>query len=75
MKAGLMECDCNKIEQSVIENLAPIVLFTYNRVQHTMKTVEALKKIFMHKKVIFIFFRMRLKIKNKLRKLKKLELI
>ena len=27
-----------------ITNLAPIVLFVYNRLNHTIKTVEALKK-------------------------------
>lgn len=27
-----------------IENLAPIVLFTYNRLEHTQKTIEALKQ-------------------------------
>lgn len=27
-----------------IENLAPIVLFTYNRLEHTQKTIEALQK-------------------------------
>ena len=27
-----------------MENLAPIVLFVYNRISHTRKTVDALKK-------------------------------
>jgi len=31
-------------ENSLNLNLAPIVLFTYNRPWHTMQTVEALKK-------------------------------
>ena len=30
--------------QKYLENLAPIVLFTYNRLDHTKKTVEALKR-------------------------------
>jgi len=33
-----------KEHQSFIENLAPIVLFTYNRLDHTRPTIEALQK-------------------------------
>lgn len=32
------------IQHSSLENLAPIVLFVYNRPDHTKQTVEALQK-------------------------------
>ena len=36
--------DRDEVEhQKFLDNLAPIVLFTYNRLEHTRQTIEALK--------------------------------
>lgn len=39
-----------------VENLAPIVLFTYNRLDHTRKTIEALQRnVYANNSCLFIF--------------------
>lgn len=45
-------------------NLAPICLFVYNRYEHTVRTVEALKKTHLHQSLNFIYLVMRPKIQN-----------
>ena len=37
-------------------NLAPIVLITYNRYEHTVKCINSLKKISFQKNLIFIIY-------------------
>ncbi|NRU31780.1 hypothetical protein [Clostridium beijerinckii] len=36
-------------------DLAPIVMFTFNRLEHTKKTIEALKKITLLKNQKYLF--------------------
>lgn len=45
-----------KAHEQYINNLAPIVLFTYNRLDHTKKTIEALKgNVYAQDSVLFIY--------------------
>ena len=42
--------------EQYMDNLAPIVLFTYNRLDHTQKTIEALKEnMYAKESVLFIY--------------------
>lgn len=43
---------------SITVSYAPIVLFVYNRLEHTKKTIEALKEIMELKTVYYIFIPM-----------------
>ena len=54
-----------------VNNLAPIVLFTYNRLSETIKTVEALRKNFLATKSQFVYSQMDQKMKQEKRKLTK----
>lgn len=49
-------------------NLAPIVLFVYNRLDHTKQTIEALQKNEISNKVIFLYILMRLKTRSQNKK-------
>ena len=56
-KFAVLEWDINETQKkSFIENLAPIVLFTYNRLEHTQQTVEALQKnVYAKESDLFIY--------------------
>jgi hypothetical protein len=54
---ALLEWDYDMEKRKIfIDNLAPIVLFTYNRLDHTKQTVEALKKnVYAEESKLFIY--------------------